>query len=260
MLMLIKPRQRGVSLIELMIGILVGMIVVGATIAIYVSTLRGGKNTLRTARLNQELRATMDVMVRDLRRAGFNGWNAAGTIVLSTDNDFAKRVTGGLQTDLRIQNGGNCALFAYDLSNWGTIDAAEYKGFKLANGEVSMRSKGTTTNSATCSDGSWEAVTDPNTITVTALTFTTVGSQCTNFTTGGVWKVTNAASQISACNESAGNVTAVRGAHGVASGNQLVEMRQIVIALSGQVAADPTIRATMTEEVQVRNDRIYTQP
>jgi prepilin peptidase dependent protein B len=270
-MLMFRRRQGGVSLIELMIGILVGMIVIAATIAIYVSTLRGGNNTLRTARLNQELRATMDVMVREIRRAGFNGWNPTGLIVLSTNNNFTKRGENGLQTDLRVQNGGDCILFSYDLPPWVDIDesdplnvaapfeASDYMGFKLSNGAVSMRSSGSTTNSANCSDGTWEAITDPNTITVTALTFSTLGSQCTNFTTGGVWKV-NVASQTSACNEASGNVSIVRAPHGVTSGNQLVEGRQMVITLSGQVTADTSIRATMTEEVQVRNDRIYTQP
>jgi prepilin peptidase dependent protein B len=262
-----RHHQIGVSLIELMIGIVVGMVVVAAVIAIYVSTIRGGNNTLRTARLNQELRATMDIMVRDIRRAGFNGWNAAGTIVLSTDNDFAKRVAGGLQTDLRVQtvvNNGDCILFAYDLSNWGVIDASEYMGFRLSNGAVQMRRSGTTTNSANCSDGTWDPLTDSNMVNITALSFSTEGSQCMDFTTGNAWKVISAspAPTFSGCDApAAAGVTVVKGSFlAPVSGDQVVETRQVRISMTGNFAADTTLRATATEEVQVRNDRIYTQP
>lgn len=73
MLMGQRGRQIGLTLIELMIGIVVGSIVLGAVIAVYASTIRGSNTALRTARLNQELRSTMDLMVREIRRAGFNG-------------------------------------------------------------------------------------------------------------------------------------------------------------------------------------------
>lgn len=264
MLISLRRSQSGVSLIELMIGILVGMVVVAAVIAIYVSTLRGGNNTLRTARLNQELRATMDIMVREIRRAGFNGWNTAGTIVLSTNNNFAKREPGGLQTDLRVQNNGSCILLTYDLSNWGTVDPSEYTGFRLTNGAVQMRRSGATTDSANCTDGTWEPLTDPNVVTITALNFSTEGSQCMDFTTGNAWKVISAspAPTFSACDATAaGGVTVVKGSFlAPVAGDQLIEARQILITMTGDVVADTTIRATATEEVQVRNDRIYTKP
>lgn len=270
MLMGKRGRQNGLSLIELMIGIVVGSIVLGAVIAVYASTIRGSNTALRTARLNQELRSTMNIMVRELRRAGFNGWNAAGTIVLSTDNAFAKRGVGGGQTDLRVLNNGTCVLFTYDLANWGAVDADEYMGFRISNGAVQMRRQGTVTNN--CNDGSWETLTDPNAVTVTVLTFSTEGSQCMDFTASNGWKLNSASPQptIPACDAAvsaaavtanAGAVTVVRGAFALtAAGSQLVDTREIHVTLSGTAAADTAIRATISEEVQVRNDRIYNKP
>ncbi len=267
MLMGQRGRQIGLTLIELMIGIVVGSIVLGAVIAVYASTIRGSNTALRTARLNQELRSTMDLLVREIRRAGFNGWNAAGTIELSTNNAFAKRGVGGGQTDLRVLNNGTCILFTYDLAPWDNTtppaNSTEYMGFRINNGAVQMRKGGSSTNDCSIAP-EWEALTDSNAVTITALTFSTEGSQCMDFTAGNGWKLNSASPQptIPACDAAAaGAVTVVRGAFAVpASGNQLVDTREIHVTLTGNSAADNAIRATISQEVQVRNDRIYNKP
>src|SRR5574338_1067969 len=275
--------QRGVSLIEMMIGLLVGAIVVSAVIAIYITTLRGGNNTLRTARLNQDLRAAMDVMVRDVRRAGYNGWTPAGTVTLTTDNDFAKRVAGGLQTDLRIYtlaNTGDCILYTYDAvfrdgNVSGTVDASDYFGFKLAaDGRLMMRTSGS--NTTNCNDGNWEAITDSAAVVVTTLRFSTPGSQCLNFKSSPTvaWKTNAAADQknppiMSACDVpgadiKAGGIASLVGDATVyakpATGDLLLETRQIIIELVGQAAGDADIKTSLRETVQVRNDRLVTAP
>jgi type IV pilus assembly protein PilW len=60
---------RGFSLIELMVALVVGLIVVGAVLALIVAIMKSNRETLQATRLNQELRATMAVMATDIRRA-----------------------------------------------------------------------------------------------------------------------------------------------------------------------------------------------
>ncbi|HVR80736.1 MAG TPA: prepilin-type N-terminal cleavage/methylation domain-containing protein [Luteimonas sp.] len=62
-------KARGFSLIELMVALVVGLIVVGATLALVVAIMKSNRQTLQSTRLNQELRATMAVIVNDLRRS-----------------------------------------------------------------------------------------------------------------------------------------------------------------------------------------------
>jgi len=64
-------KNRGVTLIEMLVGLLVGLVVVAAAGSIYISTFRGQTNNTKLVRLNQDLRAMMDIMARDIRRAGF---------------------------------------------------------------------------------------------------------------------------------------------------------------------------------------------
>lgn len=67
--------QLGFGLVELMVGLLVGMIVVGAATSILSSTLISSNDNIKMARLDQELRQVMTMVARDLRRA--TSWDGA---------------------------------------------------------------------------------------------------------------------------------------------------------------------------------------
>lgn len=67
--------QAGLGLIELMIGLVIGMIVVGAAMTILTSTLTSSNDSIKMARLDQELRQVMTMVSRDLRRAA--AWDGA---------------------------------------------------------------------------------------------------------------------------------------------------------------------------------------
>lgn len=79
--------QGGMTLIELMIGMTVGLIVVGMVTGIYISALGTSSDTLKASRLNQEMSAILNIMVNDIRRAGYANvdgvdWDGGGV------NDF----------------------------------------------------------------------------------------------------------------------------------------------------------------------------
>jgi type IV pilus assembly protein PilW len=61
--------SHGLSLIELMIALVAGLIVSGAALALVVSIMKSNADTIRATRLTQELRTTAEIMARDLRRA-----------------------------------------------------------------------------------------------------------------------------------------------------------------------------------------------
>ena len=64
-------QQAGVTLVELMIGLLVGLIVIAAGMNIFTTSIRGQTDNINLTRLNQDMRTMMDIMARDIRRAGF---------------------------------------------------------------------------------------------------------------------------------------------------------------------------------------------
>jgi type IV pilus assembly protein PilW len=67
--------QGGLSLIELMIALLVGLLLLGGLIQIYVSSKQGYNAQEQLARMQESGRFAMDLITRDLRRAGYWGGN-----------------------------------------------------------------------------------------------------------------------------------------------------------------------------------------
>lgn len=61
--------QAGVTLIELMVAMTVGLIVIGATIGLVVSLMRSNSDSIRATRLSQEMRALADLATMEIRRA-----------------------------------------------------------------------------------------------------------------------------------------------------------------------------------------------
>ncbi|MDF1587695.1 MAG: prepilin-type N-terminal cleavage/methylation domain-containing protein [Gammaproteobacteria bacterium] len=148
-MMHIQKKQNGITLIELMIAILVGLIVMAATIGIFVTTIKSNSDTLKMIRLNQELQAVMTLITRDIRRVGYWGDNISGTI-----NPF---------TAASIASGAvNTLSFGYDADNYGVDDGqSENFGFRLNGSQVDMLDVA----------DNWQPLTDPTVVKITGLTF-----------------------------------------------------------------------------------------
>jgi type IV pilus assembly protein PilW len=159
--------QRGVSLIELMVGIAIGMIVVAGASVMAVNQIAEHRRLALEIQLQQDLRAASDLMLKELRRAGswavpLNGVWASGAAppladpyssiaVENGDTNASKIVYHYSRNTDRSSNNNNP-----EDNNAG---ATETFGFQLNNGVLQLQ-MGT---------GNWQPLTDPNTLTVTAL-------------------------------------------------------------------------------------------
>jgi len=188
--MLIK-QQNGISLIELLIGLLVGTIVAAGAISIFSGSVKSSTDNINLTRLNQDLRAMMDIMARDIRRAGYITSNPATNLNSVLDNPFLDDQTIGATSDITKlgYDGGtdNCILYAYNRDesddndnneNSGAgdgridVETREKLGFRLdSGGELDMRQTGTTNEN--CIDGSWQSITEPE-VEITTLSFVLV--------------------------------------------------------------------------------------
>lgn len=114
-------RQDGFSLVELMVALVAGLIVSAAVIAFLLSSMRSNGEFVQSTRLTQELRNTLDLVTRDLSRAGYND-SALVLAGLSTTSEFAPVfikddtpfVTAGTASTYGNADDRGCALFAYD--------------------------------------------------------------------------------------------------------------------------------------------------
>lgn len=127
-----RIRQTGFTLIELMIAMVLGLLVVGATIALAVSLMRSNNETVRATRLTQELRGLADVLTAEARRArGIKDPLAnvgVGAAAFTTCNAIYPAVADGTK---------QCLLFAYDcnpVDGSGTFVAFNMTGGNLKRG------------------------------------------------------------------------------------------------------------------------------
>jgi prepilin peptidase dependent protein B len=229
-------RARGMSLVELMVGLTVGLIVILATLAMYTTTSIGARNTLDSAKLNMEIRGAMDLMVEEIRRAGYGG--------------EAFMVTGS--TDLGVQgyDGGvaNCLLYSYDEDANGelaTTSATEYFGFRIADNAIAMRVGGSGDLSS-CANGApaWQPVTDPNVVQIDEDNTFAIDYQCI-----AVEANTSATEWPSACS-----------AVSLSGPALLLETRMVTIDLRGGLTRDATMSMDLTQDVLVRNHRVVEVP
>lgn len=68
-------RQRGLSIIEMLIGVAMGLFITAGAATLFASNLTNSRRMLIEARMDQDLRAAADLIARDLRRAGY--WEGA---------------------------------------------------------------------------------------------------------------------------------------------------------------------------------------
>lgn len=104
-------QQRGLTLVELMIGLIVGMLVIGAVLYVFLGTRLTYKYNDTMGRLQENGRTAIDMIGQDLRMAGFIGCRrlaaylppptAAGSISASSIY-FSDEFTNAVKTSLGL--------------------------------------------------------------------------------------------------------------------------------------------------------------
>ena len=217
-----RRRARGISLIELMVGLVVSLIVVGGALSMMVRIQTTSWRLMIETRLNQDLRAAADLMARDLRRSGYWGNAIQGTLAQGVGSVAAQnpyRALSGSTAD------GLAYGFSRDAVENNTLDTAEQFGFRLYSGVLQMQ----------LTSGVWQNLTDDKNVLVTALAVTPtltalpIGSLCSK-----------------PC--------------AVGTPNCAVStVRNLAITLTGQSVRDSTVVRSTAMTVRVRNDEFAGQ-
>lgn len=164
--------QQGLSLVEILIAVALGLLLVSAVAALLVGHITEHRRMLAEVRLMQDLRAAADLVTRDLRRAGY--WGRAeqavadGTQASPLPNPYA-----GLWPDAQA---GSTAALGYSYSRDDTEDNLasnnERFGFRLnaRTHVLEMRLGGAAIPPDT--GDSWQPLTDPNAIQITRFAVT----------------------------------------------------------------------------------------
>lgn len=217
-------RQRvaaaGMSLVELLVGLTIGMFVVGGGLAVFARNLVGARQVLAETRLNQDLRSAVDVITRDVRRSGYWGNAILGTQTVgasaSTTANPYTAVSAASSSELSY-------AFSTDSSvDNNTLDTAEQFGVRLNGSTLQMRTDG----------GSWVDITDSASLNITSFSITPT---TTTLPLGQFCART--------CAVGAPNCPTV-------------SVRSVSIVVQGRSVQDSTLERAMRSQVRLRNDQI----
>jgi prepilin peptidase dependent protein B len=234
-----RPRlasaQRGLSIVELMVGVALGLFLVAGAATLFVGHLGNSRRLLQEARVNQDLRAAADLISRDLRRGGYWGNAIAGTVVTAPATTTTPNPYVGV-----ADNAGTQTIeyqYSRDTVENGVVNANEFGGIRRNNGGVIQMKIA----------NAWQDVTDPNTINVSALTIVPAETA-----------VDARDACASACCSDADVAAALPGCavRNITAGLRCPELtvRRYQLTLTGAATTDATVRRTLTTSVRVRND------
>jgi type IV pilus assembly protein PilW len=214
-----RRATRGLSLVELMVGIAVGLMVVAGASFVAVNQISDNRRLLLETQVQQDLRAAADMVARDLRRAGYWGAAQAGVWV-GDDPNVAPNPYRDTSPDAPGEDAVSEVTFAYsrDVEDGAVDDDRERFGFRLDGGVIRMRL-----------GGAWQALTDGNVLEVTRFDV----------------NLNEQTAQQACFNECPGGGTACWPAQAV---------RRFTVEIEGRAVADPAVVRSVRESVRLRND------
>jgi prepilin peptidase dependent protein B len=223
----VRSSQRGLSLVEMLVGVAVGLFLIAGAATLFVANLGSSRKMLVEARLNQDLRAAADLISRDVRRAGYWARAIDGTIAqpasaATVPNPYSVVAASGPQIVYTFSNAASSG------AENNIVDANENFGYRL------VTAGGVGTVQMMLSTGNWQTVTDPAAVNVTQLTITptetpiAIGSFCAT-----------------PCSASAPCAVP-----------PVLTIRQYDITLVGAAANDPAVQRTLQTRTRMRNDRL----
>lgn len=241
--------QRGLSIVEMMVGIAVGLFILAGTTKLFVDYLSNNRGLLLETRINQDLRSAADLIARDLRRAGY--WQNAEAGISSTlgvapvDNPHrvVNRVSATEVNYTYAKDGDNVE----DAAGSESFGVRRVVDLSTGKGVLELRSSG------------WNAITDPGTLDIPA---GTAGLNITETTRvvplfdecPCVFELTCRLGQFMDPDPGPG---AGAGATGIHFANRpRLTIRQYLLNIRAQSSVNPAIVREIREIVRVRNDQL----
>lgn len=220
--------SKGVTLLEALISLTIGLFVTGAMVTLMGNSMGSTTRIIEMSQLTDELRNTMHLITRDIRRANYTPLShlCYGNSDCNTDGTVTSH------GDIVINGSNNCVTYDLD-RDWGDDGASTNNnagGFRMFTDGVSgirsieMWVGGASPNCAATSND-WVPITDPGFVDIT------------NFT------VTNNLVDSTITQEGGGTFTQ-RG-------------RRINIIVAGQLIIDNNITRRVVDEIKVRNDYFF---
>lgn len=164
-----RRQQFGLSLVELMVGITVGLIVAAGASLVAVNQITEHRRLMLETQVQQDLRTAADLLQQDMRRAGFRGQADLGvwappSAVGSMQEQVAQTASTNPYSPLTVSQDGSTVTFLYAGKNSTNTPAAnENFGFKWDKTSLVLY-----TQLGIGADGqpNWQPITDPDSLQI----------------------------------------------------------------------------------------------
>jgi prepilin-type N-terminal cleavage/methylation domain-containing protein len=167
--MLMRYPKQAFTLIEMMMAVAISSFLLLGLIGLYVANSSHNKLILQDAKLDVTIQAVSSLIEADIANAGY--WGNAGS---SISNPF---VLNGSTYHVTVSPANDCIKLTYDKNDDGSLPSIsssyddERYGYRLSNNAIQYRPWGASFDCAAASTA-WTNLTDPNVISIQALSFT----------------------------------------------------------------------------------------
>lgn len=213
--------QRGLSLVELMIGLAIGLFITAAGLSVLLGQWREHLSAIAAMRLMQDLRSASDVITRDLRRAGH--WADPTVAIAATAASGA--VANPYAAFAPASAASDAARYSYsrDTTENQLLDSNEQFGLRLRSGVIELL----------LGAGNWQALTDAGTLQVVAFS---------------IQPRTQTMSLLDHCARPcpAGSTTC----------DARLELRQLHVSITARATDDASLLRRLDSDVRIRNDGV----
>lgn len=219
-----RRHEAGLSTVELLVGVTVGLFIVGAALLLSLTLTRENRLLLIEARLMQDMRSAMDLVTREMRRSGYWANAQKGSWFYGATSITTPYGATGYAAITPTASMASEVTYAYSKDANDVADAGDVFGFRLSNNVLQMN----------VGNSNFQALTDPSATKITKFEVTPVNTA----------KQTISLSCPKAC--PSGSTTCP----------PQLQIREFVILLEGQAVGTGAdiVQRTLRSEVRVRND------
>lgn len=228
-------RQNGATLIEMLISIALSLIVISSMVVLMSNSMGTATRITQMAQLTDELRNTMSMLTRDVRRANYNPYSIycySNSDCGVSDTTLKSNFIGDLEP---APNAGNSSCLVYFIEREapdgdpGVVGGGGFRRVTTAGGVgiIEMWTGDTAPPSGCTNSASWIAVTDPDLVNITELTINRDDGSFEN-----------------ELKREDGSVLLTQ------------RVRQVNIQIQGELLIDSTITKRLQDVIRVRNDFI----
>lgn len=226
-----RHTSAGLSIVELLVGIAVGMFVLAGATIVTTNQMIENRRLLLETQIQQDLRAAMDIVSRDVRRSGYwgNSYSSVAPIKGVVLNPYSPAGAFSTTSD----------VISYTLNRDVVNPDDNVVSFNEQNGFVFNSDAGTI--DVQLGAGNYQALTDPSVVRITQFSAT----------------VNTTALDLPVCASPPCAMTAPTSALTAACGGvSRTLVRDVTITIVGEAVHDPSVKRSLANTVRVRNDQV----